>query len=203
MNEQKSVAWWDDSVIKITDEAIDLEFIDANFGIFLTETYGHDEVYILNADDRPLYTHSRTPSGEIRPAFERRRPRRAHSSPRCGAASIEACERVPTSFSELAKQLPRAWSGVLRSARWAGHIVSVDGRPAVVAALTIVPNVEHESAEGDAEPPAQRHLYRRSFHVRDRPLLLLPDLALTPSQRTATALFPKPLSAMTASRPDF
>ena len=55
LNEQKSVAWWDDPVYKITDKAIDLEFTDANFGIFLTETYGHDEVYILNAADKPLY----------------------------------------------------------------------------------------------------------------------------------------------------
>ena len=72
LNEQKSVAWWDDSVVKITDEAIDLDFVDANFGIFLTETYGHDEVYILNADDRPLYAFAdaerREPSN-----FERRR----------------------------------------------------------------------------------------------------------------------------------
>ena len=55
LNEQKSIAWWDDPVVKITDEAIDLEFTDANFGVFLTETYGHDEVYILNAKDQPLY----------------------------------------------------------------------------------------------------------------------------------------------------
>ena len=44
LNEQKSIAWWDDPVIKITDDAIDLEFTDANFGVFLTETYGQDEV---------------------------------------------------------------------------------------------------------------------------------------------------------------
>jgi sensor domain CHASE-containing protein len=55
LSEQKSVAWWDDPIIKITDKAIDLEFTDANFGIFLTETYAHDEVYILNAENRPLY----------------------------------------------------------------------------------------------------------------------------------------------------
>ena len=55
LNEQKSIAWWDDPVVKITDKAIDLEFTDANFGVFLTETYAHDEVYILNAEDRPLY----------------------------------------------------------------------------------------------------------------------------------------------------
>ena len=55
LSEQKSVAWWDDPILKITDDAIDLEFTDANFGIFLTETYAHDEVYILNAENRPLY----------------------------------------------------------------------------------------------------------------------------------------------------
>ena len=72
LNEQKSVAWWDDAVLKITDKAIDLDFVDANFGIFLTETYGHDEVYILNDEDRPIYAflgaQRRDPS-----SFERRR----------------------------------------------------------------------------------------------------------------------------------
>ncbi len=32
-----------------------MEFTDANFGVFLTETYAHDEVYILNAKDQPIY----------------------------------------------------------------------------------------------------------------------------------------------------
>ena len=55
LNEQKSIAWWDDPVIKITDKVLDMEFTDANFGVFLTETYAHDEVYILNAKDQPIY----------------------------------------------------------------------------------------------------------------------------------------------------
>src|SRR3990172_4665962 len=72
LNEQKSVGWWDDPVIKITDKEIDLEFTDANFGVFLTETYSHDEVFILNAADRPLYAFA---GGErLEPsAFEQRR----------------------------------------------------------------------------------------------------------------------------------
>ena len=36
-------------VVKITDRVLDMEFTDANFGVFLTETYADDEVYILNA----------------------------------------------------------------------------------------------------------------------------------------------------------
>jgi sensor domain CHASE-containing protein len=73
LNEQKSVAWWDDSVTKITDQAIDLDFVDANFGIFLTETYGHDEVYIINGEDRPLYAFTGGKRNEP-VAFEHRRP---------------------------------------------------------------------------------------------------------------------------------
>ena len=73
LNEQKSVAWWDDAVTKITDKDIDLDFADTKFGIFLTETYGHDEVYILNGEDRPIYSFfgakRQEPSG-----FEARRP---------------------------------------------------------------------------------------------------------------------------------
>ena len=73
LNEQKSIAWWDDPVVKITDRVLDMEFTDANFGVFLTETYAHDEVYILNAKDRPIYAFgdAKTQDPSV---FERRRP---------------------------------------------------------------------------------------------------------------------------------
>ena len=57
LNEQKSVAWWDEPITKITDSAIDFDFADTEFGIFLTETYGHDEVHILNGENRPIYSY--------------------------------------------------------------------------------------------------------------------------------------------------
>ena len=77
LNEQKSVAWWDDAVLKITDQKIDLDFTDANFGVFLTETYSQDEVYILNGQDKPIYAFAnserRAPSTfeQLRPALKR------------------------------------------------------------------------------------------------------------------------------------
>src|SRR5262245_56388088 len=49
LDEQKSVAWWDDSIINMREGSINYDFLDANFGLFLTETYSHDEVFILNA----------------------------------------------------------------------------------------------------------------------------------------------------------
>ena len=99
LNEQKSVAWWDDSVLKITDQTIDLDFVDANFGIFLTETYGHDEVYILNADDRPLYAFSgaerRDPS-----SFEHRRASVGEVIGEARRGEQTKLRRRPDSFTE-------------------------------------------------------------------------------------------------------
>src|SRR5689334_6583008 len=55
---QKSVAWWDEAVTNTQDGAINLDFVDAEFGIFLTETYGNNEIYILDAGDKPVYAYT-------------------------------------------------------------------------------------------------------------------------------------------------
>ncbi|MEX1060480.1 MAG: CHASE4 domain-containing protein, partial [Methyloceanibacter sp.] len=146
LNEQKSVAWWDDSIVKITDEAIDLDFTDANFGIFLTETYGHDEVYILNGDEHPLYAWANAERGDPS-IFERRRSTVEAVIVEARGVGVSNLRTRPDMFSDSQTNY-RVLAGVLGVARWAGHIVSVDGRPAVVAALTIVPNVNMELLKG-------------------------------------------------------
>ena len=165
LNEQKSIAWWDDPVVKITDEAIDLEFTDANFGVFLTETYGHDEVYILNAQDRPLYAFA---NGErVDPkSFEERRPALDPLIVEIRQDDHSRLKPRPDMFSE-SKIHYKVLEGV-HVARWAGHIVSVNGRPAVIAGMTIVPNIDMSLLKGT--PNLQRHLYRRALHLRDRPV---------------------------------
>ena len=180
LNEQKSVAWWDDSVIKITDQAIDLDFVDANFGIFLTETYGHDEVYILNADDRP-FTHFGTRERRDPSSFEHRRPALEAVIAR-GAArrTYEAQQRVPT-CSASRKAITASLAGVLQVARWAGHIISVDGQPAVIAALTIVPNVNMSLLKGTPNLLLSITYIDEAFISEIGRSLLLNDLALLSS----------------------
>src|ERR1700730_2140506 len=126
LNEQKSVAWWDDPIVKITDKAIDLEFTDANFGVFLTETYGHDEVYILNAEDRPLYGFANAKRLD-RSAFEPRRPALAALIDEIRRDDHAKLKARPDMFAE-SKEHYHVLTGVT-VARWGGHIVSVDGRP--------------------------------------------------------------------------
>jgi diguanylate cyclase (GGDEF)-like protein len=178
LNEQKSVAWWDDSVLKITDEAIDLDFVDANFGIFLTETYGQDEVYILNGDDHPLYSYfdakRQEPSG-----YEARRPTVEALIAEARRGQHSNLRNRPDTFSESQSNY-RILAGALRPARWAGHIVSVDGRPAVVAALTIVPNVDMSLLKGTPNLLLSIKYIDEAFTSEIGRSLLLNDLSMTP-----------------------
>ncbi len=191
LNEQKSVAWWDDAVLNITDDAIDLDFVDANFGIFLTETYAQDEVYILNAKDKPLYAWS----SEARAApasFEKIRPaiEAVIDEARNGKPSQELATR-PDSFSESQSSY-RLLAGVLGVARWAGHIMTVNGRPAVVAALTIVPNVQMDLLKGTPNLLISIQYIDKDFVSEIGRTLLLPDLTLRKQPEAGAAVVSEP-----------
>jgi diguanylate cyclase (GGDEF)-like protein len=178
LNEQKSVAWWDDAVTKITDEAIDLDFVDSNFGVFLTETYGHDEVYILNGEDRPLYAFLDAARQE--PAsYERRRPAVEALVVEARKGEPSTLKTRPDSFRDSQKSY-HTLAGAVQTAHWAGHIMSVDGKPAVVAALTIVPNVNMDLLKGTPNLLISVRYVDEDFISEIAGSLLLKDLALAP-----------------------
>jgi CHASE4 domain len=58
LNEQKSVAWWDEAYTAVTSVEPNTEFLESEFGIFLSETYGHDIVVILNPENVPIFMYS-------------------------------------------------------------------------------------------------------------------------------------------------
>jgi diguanylate cyclase (GGDEF)-like protein len=150
LNEQKSVAWWDDAYTKVTAPEIDYEFLDSEFGIFLTETYGHDSVFVLNAQDQPVFVYT---------AASRRDPA-AYTRYQTLLAPVIAEARGSTA----SKLRPRAdlfgqrqanyrtIGAPAQSAHWSGHIVIVENRPAMVTALTILPNVDM-TLKADGPPP--------------------------------------------------
>ncbi|HWA21062.1 MAG TPA: EAL domain-containing protein [Caulobacterales bacterium] len=183
LNEQKSVAWWDDAVLKITDQKIDLDFADANFGVFLTETYSQDEVYILNGEDKPIYAFSnserRAPS-----TFEQLRPalKRVIAEARSGKPST-LLQRPDVFAASQANY--RVLSGVLRVAHWSGHILSLQGRPVIVAAMTIVPNVDSTVLKGTPNLLVSVVDIDDAFVADIGRSLLLNDLALKPGDAPA------------------
>ena len=177
LNEQKSVAWWDDSVTKITGASIDLEFTDSNFGVFLTETYGHDEVYILNAENKPLYAF--TGGARADPsAFEQRRQALEGIIGETRGTVASKLKARPDTFGADQSNY-RILGGAVGIARWAGHILSVDNKQAVAAALTIVPNVDMKLLKGAPNLLISVTYIDEDYVTGMGRTLLLPDLAIT------------------------
>ena len=192
LNEQKSVAWWDDAVAKITDANIDFPFTDSNFGIFLTETYGHDEVYILNGQDKPIYAFTNGARGLptdyagrknllASVVGEVRGDNRANLKPRRDAFGEDQ-----KSYTSLAP--------VLEVAHWAGHILSIDNKLAIVAAITIVPNQDATLLKG---PP---NLLISVIDIDDEYVaalghsLLLDNLSISPKARQGDGTVSEPFT---------
>ncbi len=178
LNEQKSVAWWDDSVVKITGASVDLEFTDSNFGVFLTETYGHDEVYILNAENKPLYAFAggaRTDPTN----FETRRENFNSVISEARGVQSPRLKARPDAFGADQNNY-RVLEGAVGIARWAGHILSIDNKLAVVAALTIVPNVDMNLLKGTPNLLISVTYIDEDYVTAMGRALLLPDLAITP-----------------------
>ena len=48
LDQQKAIAWWDDAVANAQRRPLDLDWIDTNIGVYFYETYGHDEVFIID-----------------------------------------------------------------------------------------------------------------------------------------------------------
>jgi diguanylate cyclase (GGDEF)-like protein len=71
--EQKSVAWWDDAVDNLGSSVANLNWIHENFGIYLSQSFGHNEIYILDSIDTPIYA-ARGQARVSTNAFLRRQP---------------------------------------------------------------------------------------------------------------------------------
>jgi diguanylate cyclase (GGDEF)-like protein len=190
LDEQKSVAWWDDSIVNMREGAINFDFLDANFGYFLTETYSHDEVFILNAANAPIYSFR---NGErLGPdVFEGRRSALAPIIAEArGVAQTELHER-PDMFLQTQTNY-RVLSGAVRAAAWSGHLIVVDGRPAVVAALTILPNVDMSLTPTTPKLLVSIRFIDAAFIADIGRSLLLPDLAISAASSHAHAQVSEP-----------
>jgi diguanylate cyclase (GGDEF)-like protein len=54
-HDQESSTVWDDSVVRTRARPFDLDWMDENLGIWFHTYYGHDEIFIVDDRDRPIY----------------------------------------------------------------------------------------------------------------------------------------------------
>ena len=55
LSELRSVAWWDEMVIKSSARGRDADWLDVEVGVFVTTSYKHDRLLILDTQNRPIY----------------------------------------------------------------------------------------------------------------------------------------------------
>lgn len=54
-HDQEASTAWDDAVLQLRRPELDLDWLDANLGVWFHSYYGHDETYIVDPQDRPVY----------------------------------------------------------------------------------------------------------------------------------------------------
>ncbi|MBM1172790.1 putative bifunctional diguanylate cyclase/phosphodiesterase [Microvirga arabica] len=141
--QQEVVAVWDDPILQLNKTNLDIEWLDENLGSWLTRTYGHDQVYILNAQDEPVF------------------------------AAVDGALVEPRTFGQIERELGihlselRETQGPLHenSARSAqdgkyltsgravydAHLLKLTGRPAAVSAMKIVPHSDEVMQQSGSE----------------------------------------------------
>ncbi len=177
LDEQKSIAWWDDAVINVAMGQVNTDWTDIEIGAFLNETYGHDEVFILNSANEPVYAYVNGVNVEPRAAFA------LHATDsalvvREARGGVASGLRARARAFELGQNNYRELLGATH-AGWSAHVLNVDGDAYVVSAITIVPNVNAALLRGTPYLLLSFVAADEKFMSDIGAGLLLPDLALS------------------------
>jgi diguanylate cyclase (GGDEF)-like protein len=178
LDEEKAIAWWDDAVINAQRRPLDIEWIETNIGVYFYETYGHDEVYLLDGDNTPIYANL---GGEIQPYPRVSFSRRANVLMEVvrGARG----QRDPTlrvrDGAFTADQARYSFLLGASNAGWSSQILMVGGEPAVVSVMAIVPSVDASVLRGRPHLMVSVVRIDEAFLERVGRTLLMPDLTLT------------------------
>jgi diguanylate cyclase (GGDEF)-like protein len=135
--QQEMVAIWDDAIVELGKSPMDLTWVDANIGVWLSRTFGQDEVYILNDRNEPINAvidATRVSNHE----FERVRE---------GIGDLVAGIRGISNSLHKDHAVAGAEAPYLITGRAVhdAHLLELLGRPAAVSVMKIVP-------ESDAVP---------------------------------------------------
>ncbi|MGE3143793.1 MAG: putative bifunctional diguanylate cyclase/phosphodiesterase, partial [Hyphomonadaceae bacterium] len=177
LSEQKSVAFWDDAVAAVSLHGLDTAWIDVQYGAYLNETYGHDEIFIVNDKDAPVYAY--VEGARVDPTEAYARHQRAFDAIVAEARrDARSGLRTRDYGFEADQENYRELLGA-RLARWTGHILSLDGTPAIVSAITIVPNLDATLLRGTPYMLVSVVRIDNGFLHDIGKSLLLPDLTLS------------------------
>jgi diguanylate cyclase (GGDEF)-like protein len=194
LNEEKAIAWWDDAVINAQMRPLDLEWIETNIGVYFYETYGHDEMYIVDGANTPIYANL---GGELQGDAGEAYGRHAAVLDQVvqGARGVDNSDLRARDDAFTADQQRYSYLLGASNAGWSGHILTVDGVPAVVSAMAIVPSVDASMLVGEPHLMVSVVRMDEDFMVAVGRTLLMPDLALATAASTQSGVVSEPFLA--------
>jgi diguanylate cyclase (GGDEF)-like protein len=137
LSELRSVAWWDEMVTKSRGTTYDPAWLDLEVGVFMTESFHHDRIMILDEQNRPVYgfagesrtaaAQHRTDLAAVRALVAQVRGGRS-ASPRITDAAFTG-DAVESDFSNR------------RYGRSAAAVVQIGSHGELASVMTITPSV--------------------------------------------------------------
>ncbi|WP_156678485.1 bifunctional diguanylate cyclase/phosphodiesterase [Sphingomonas profundi] len=181
----QTVAFWDTTVQKLQGGKRDEQWLDYEIGEYLTKVYGHDAIWILDPQNRPIYGYS---AGHRIPAAS------------LGGYSRDLGElvRIVRSGNEDGRRQrddaftsnQQRYSQISRDGaqgRWTSHIVENFGQAVILTVMTVVPVTDQRLMRG------RPYLIVSAVRIGDRQLrniansLLIRDLRATPLSAPITS----------------
>ena len=121
-NDQEASTYWDDAVLRTRQRPLDMEWLDNNLGVWFHTYYQHDETYLLDPANRPIYAMQFGARAQ-QTSFQR-----------------VAVHTLPL-VRQLRTKLPRGYlapKGAVGQTVGASAISAIAGRPAIVSIKPIV-----------------------------------------------------------------
>jgi diguanylate cyclase (GGDEF)-like protein len=138
LSELRSVAWWDEMVVKSRGSGFDIDWLDVEVGVFVTTSYKHDRILVLDEQNRPIYGFGADKRLDratqekfaqlVRPLAEQIRGGK-NISPRINDASFTNDLMEESALTDR------------RYGRGAAAILSNDEKPVFAAAMEITPSL--------------------------------------------------------------
>jgi diguanylate cyclase (GGDEF)-like protein len=136
LSEVRSVAWWDEAVTK-SRGTVDFGWLDLEVGAFMTESFHHDRIMILDEQNRPIYGYNsegRIPANQLSADLAAALPL---------VQQIRGGRNVSPRITD-ANYLNGATEGntARRYGRSAAAVVQIGGHGELASAMAITPSVD-------------------------------------------------------------
>ncbi|WP_051504361.1 bifunctional diguanylate cyclase/phosphodiesterase [Sphingomonas jaspsi] len=134
--QQETVAVWDESAQQAVAVKPDVQWLEWNVGGYLNQLFGHDETYILDGYDKPIYADIK---GQV---VSPGRYGARHSEIGHLIESLRGRTVEPVGIHDRSTGRQLAHGSTVQTtsrSKHDSHLVEVGGRPAAVSAMLIVP----------------------------------------------------------------